>query len=172
MKRLVPIIITAFALGCGGSSPDAPSGTDAGDPSSGQDSVASSDADDPGLSDSGAPSETDSTGASDVEPVLADAGALPEPDSDVEPVLADAGDPSEPDSLDDTSPDEPDVDDQLAVDAGPQPLPPGLHGQAPPDALPLPQFVATNYDGSVRGPEDLTGHPTVLWFFPFAGTPT
>ena len=154
MKRLVPIIITAFALGCGGSSPDAPSGTDAGDPSSGQDSVASSDADDPGLSDSGAPSETDSTGASDVEPVLAD-----------------AGDPSEPDSLDDTSPDEPDVDDQLAVDAGPQPLPPGLHGQAPPDALPLPQFVATNYDGSVRGPEDLTGHPTVLWFFPFAGTP-
>ena len=50
-------------------------------------------------------------------------------------------------------------------------LPPGLHGQAPPDAVPLPEFVATSHDGSERGPDDLVGHPTVLWFFPFAGTP-
>ena len=47
----------------------------------------------------------------------------------------------------------------------------GLNGQAPEEAIPVPEFVATNHDGGVRGPEDLVGQPTVLWFFPFAGTP-
>jgi hypothetical protein len=47
-----------------------------------------------------------------------------------------------------------------------------LHGSYPATELPLPQFEALNSDGSVRGPDDLRGHPTVLWFFPFAGTPT
>lgn len=70
--------------------------------------------------------------------------------------VADAGGPS------------PDV---AEVEPGSAPLPPGLYGEAPPDALPLPEFVATNFDGGARGPADLVGHPTVVWFFPFAGTP-
>jgi hypothetical protein len=47
-----------------------------------------------------------------------------------------------------------------------------LHGTYPGSELPLPQFEALNSDGAVRGPDDLRGHPTVMWFFPFAGTPT
>ena len=48
---------------------------------------------------------------------------------------------------------------------------PGFHGTVPVAALGLPDFVAVNYYGSKRGPAALKGHPTVLWFFPFAGTP-
>ncbi|MEE2828894.1 MAG: hypothetical protein VX498_06885 [Myxococcota bacterium] len=48
---------------------------------------------------------------------------------------------------------------------------PDLHGTVPAAALELPDFAAVNYDGSKRGPEALKGQPTVLWFFPFAGTP-
>jgi len=47
-----------------------------------------------------------------------------------------------------------------------------LHGTYPESELPLPQFDALNSDGALRGPDDLRGHPTVMWFFPFAGTPT
>ena len=47
-----------------------------------------------------------------------------------------------------------------------------LHGTYPGSELPLPQFEALNSDGAVRGPDHLRGHPTVMWFFPFAGTPT
>jgi hypothetical protein len=46
-----------------------------------------------------------------------------------------------------------------------------LHGSAPSQALAVPSFDATNSDGSARGTPDLLGHPTVLWFFPYAGTP-
>ncbi|MCB9761769.1 MAG: hypothetical protein H6739_18145 [Alphaproteobacteria bacterium] len=46
----------------------------------------------------------------------------------------------------------------------------GLHGERPSEPLPLPDFVATSHDGSARGPDDLRGHPTVMWFFPSAGT--
>jgi hypothetical protein len=46
-----------------------------------------------------------------------------------------------------------------------------LHGSYPAVKLALPQFEALNSDGTVRGPGDLQGHPTVMWFFPFAGTP-
>ena len=46
-----------------------------------------------------------------------------------------------------------------------------LHGTAPEVALPIPDFTATNYDGSSRSSVDLQGHPTVIWFFPYAGTP-
>lgn len=28
-----------------------------------------------------------------------------------------------------------------------------------------------NLDGTARSKADLLGHPTVVWFFPFAGTP-
>jgi cytochrome oxidase Cu insertion factor (SCO1/SenC/PrrC family) len=49
--------------------------------------------------------------------------------------------------------------------------PQNTFGAAPVAALPLPDFKATSHDGTPRGPEDLRGHPTVLWFFPMVGTP-
>ncbi len=45
-----------------------------------------------------------------------------------------------------------------------------LHGTWPEEAVPLPTFTALNMDGSERGPSDLTGHITVMWFYPAAGT--
>ena len=45
-----------------------------------------------------------------------------------------------------------------------------LHGQRPTSALSVPAFMALNSDGSARSEVDLIGRPTVLWFFPFAGT--
>lgn len=71
----------------------------------------------------------------------------------------------------------PDDDDDSAVAAADDDdtvMPPddSLHGTYPAAELLLPQFEALNSDGSVRGPDDLRGHPTVLWFFAFAGTPT
>jgi hypothetical protein len=36
--------------------------------------------------------------------------------------------------------------------------------------VPLPSFAARNLDGADRGPDDLRGQPTVLWFYPAAGT--
>ena len=46
-----------------------------------------------------------------------------------------------------------------------------LFGELPFAALPAPQFIAENYDGGTRTEADLVGKPTVMWFFPFAGTP-
>ena len=49
-------------------------------------------------------------------------------------------------------------------------LPDGLNGDLVDPRLPVPDFVATNRDGTARGPVDLTGGPTVMWFYPAAGT--
>jgi hypothetical protein len=46
-----------------------------------------------------------------------------------------------------------------------------LHGTRPNAALPAPDFVAINSDETLRDKEALLGHPTVMWFFPFSGTP-
>ncbi len=46
-----------------------------------------------------------------------------------------------------------------------------LHGVAPAAPVPLPEFAAVSHDGSPRSRADLVGHPTVVWFFPAAGTP-
>ena len=46
-----------------------------------------------------------------------------------------------------------------------------LFGELPQDAVPPTQFIAENYDGGTRTEADLVGKPTVMWFFPFAGTP-
>ena len=46
-----------------------------------------------------------------------------------------------------------------------------LFGQRPSSPLSVPTFMAQNSDGSSRSQTDLLGQPTVLWFFPFAGTP-
>jgi len=45
------------------------------------------------------------------------------------------------------------------------------NGTLPPIEIAAPDFAAVNRDGSARSKADLLGHPTVLWFFPFAGTP-
>ena len=50
-------------------------------------------------------------------------------------------------------------------------LPPGLNGTVVEPRLPAPEFVATNYDGSTRMRSDLQYRPTVMWFYPVAGTP-
>ena len=76
--------------------------------------------------------------------------------------------PSDSDSfeVEDVASEAPEVEDST-----PPPWPEGLHGEQPQSATPLPQFAAINADGSARGPDDLIGKPTVMWFFPFAGTP-
>jgi hypothetical protein len=45
-----------------------------------------------------------------------------------------------------------------------------LYGERPGAPVALPDFVATNRDGTVRGPADVRGRPTVMWFYPAAGT--
>lgn len=46
----------------------------------------------------------------------------------------------------------------------------GLHGEWPQNALPVPDFDAKNLDNSPRSKPDLVGHPTVVWFYPLAGS--
>jgi peroxiredoxin len=43
-------------------------------------------------------------------------------------------------------------------------------GEPPATPVPAPDFAATNMDGAARDREDLLGHPTVMWFYPAAGT--
>ena len=43
-----------------------------------------------------------------------------------------------------------------------------LTGRLPAEQLPLPDFTALNRDGTSRGPDDLRGQATVLWFYPIA----
>lgn len=45
-----------------------------------------------------------------------------------------------------------------------------LNGTVPDDPVNLPEFAATNSDGAARSREDVLGDPTVIWFFPAAGT--
>lgn len=49
-------------------------------------------------------------------------------------------------------------------------IPEGLHGVAPDAPVALPTFAARNQHGEARSEADLLGHPTVLWFYPAAGT--
>ena len=46
-----------------------------------------------------------------------------------------------------------------------------LYGIPPKNPITMPDFSATNRDGSARGPNDLENVRTVLWFYPAAGTP-
>ena len=45
-----------------------------------------------------------------------------------------------------------------------------LVGTLPDDILPPPSFVASNSDGQARDQSHLIGQPTVIWFYPAAGT--
>ncbi len=44
------------------------------------------------------------------------------------------------------------------------------YGTAPSSPVSAPVFAATNRDGTARGQSDLIGQPTVMWFYPMAGT--
>lgn len=83
-------------------------------------------------------------------------------DADVD---ADADGDADADPDDDPGDDSGDVVDEEIV------LPPGLNGTVVDPRLPAPEFVATNYDGSTRTRSDLEYRPTVMWFYPVAGTP-
>lgn len=84
-------------------------------------------------------------------------------DADDSDAGADAGPDDDPG--DDPGDDSGDVVDDEIV------LPPGLNGTVVDPRLPAPEFVATNYDGSTRTRSDLEYRPTVMWFYPLAGTP-
>jgi hypothetical protein len=43
-------------------------------------------------------------------------------------------------------------------------------GTIPSTVLPVPDFTAQNYDEELRDKNNLVGQPTVIWFFPAAGT--
>ena len=49
-------------------------------------------------------------------------------------------------------------------------LPGALNGTPPGEAVPAPEFAARDEHGAARSRDDLLGHPTVLWFYPAAGT--
>ena len=146
------------------------------------------------------PTETAGFGEPLVEPEEAVEQTVSEPDEDgvldsedgstevAEQDTQTIEDPQEP--LEDTAqPDESVVEEDEIVDAGVEPDmtepavedadPPqeldlatlDLFGELPSAALPAPQFIAENHDGGTRTEADLVGKPTVMWFFPFAGTP-
>jgi hypothetical protein len=48
---------------------------------------------------------------------------------------------------------------------------PALIGTRPIQPVALPAFTARNSDGTTRTADAVRGHPTVVWFFPAAGTP-
>ena len=49
-------------------------------------------------------------------------------------------------------------------------VPSDLHGTVPADSFPAPEFSVLNQDEQVRTRDDLLGHPTIVWFYPAAGT--
>lgn len=56
------------------------------------------------------------------------------------------------------------------ADSGDTGLPADLHGTVPDAATPAPEFSVLNQDEQVRTRDDLLGHPTIVWFYPAAGT--
>ena len=68
----------------------------------------------------------------------------------------------------------PDTDTDTSIEDSGDPIDSGdvasLYGVPPKNPIPRPEFTATNSDGSSRGPDNLEGVRTALWFFPAAGT--
>ena len=60
-------------------------------------------------------------------------------------------------------------DDSVAGDDDSTPV--NLNGDQPDSPVPAPEFTALNQRGETVGRDQLLWHPTVLWFFPAAGTP-
>ena len=46
-----------------------------------------------------------------------------------------------------------------------------LNGTLVTETIPAPDFTVLNQEGSERTRDDLTGKPTVIWFYPAANTP-
>ena len=90
----------------------------------------------------------------------------PEPESltDTSVPVSDSGEadttPADTAAVEDTDTDPTDTDDSGS----------GFNGTDPSPAIPLPTFTATNSDGVARGPEHLTGDPSIIWFFRDAGS--
>lgn len=79
-------------------------------------------------------------------------------------------DPADTSSGVDTNPGADDGGGEAGGDAGSDGAPVEYNGDVPAEALPPIDFVATHYDGSPRGKADLMTNPTVMWFYPAAGT--
>ena len=95
-------------------------------------------------------------------------------------------DGADDDGADDDGADDDGADDDGADDDGSSPgdgtnldgiepdelvLPPGLNGTPVEPTVPLIAFSARNSDSAPRGMEDLVDGPTVIWFYPLAGSP-
>ena len=74
--------------------------------------------------------------------------------------------PPEPSLLDST-----DLEDLEPSDTANDVDPADLKGEQPEGPLAAPEFTVLNHDSASRTREDLLGHRTVLWFFPFAMSP-
>lgn len=76
---------------------------------------------------------------------------------------------TDPSSVDSDPQDSP-ADTDTAADTGPYDTS-GLNGEEVDPRLPAPSFdKVLASDGSARTQADLMGHPTVIWFYPAAGT--
>jgi hypothetical protein len=60
------------------------------------------------------------------------------------------------------------LDSGEVADTGEEPR--ELYGKPPAEETPAPEFAATNRDGAARSRADVTDGPTVIWFYPSAGT--
>jgi hypothetical protein len=172
MNRFLISVLLSLVLGCGGDGVDIPAdplASGSSDTSTETAADALSVGDD--VADSIASSD-DVVVASDVADVSISEGDTGSslPDAPLE--MADGGETPQPDGgiVAEADVSAPGDDVPMMSDAEAS-WPEGLYGTLPGAALPAPEFAAINHDGSARGPEDLMGKPTVMWFFPFAGTP-
>ena len=154
MKLSSLIFSIAFAwaaAACSGAESDTPaassdpSTTDTSDPTDSSDTSDASDSTD--TTDASATGDT-----SDASDTSDSSDATDATDGSDASEVADASDPTDTVTT---------VDDIRNLD---------LSGDVPRVSSALVDFVATNSDGSPRGPPNIAGSPTVLWFFPAAGT--
>jgi hypothetical protein len=97
----------------------------------------------------------------------ADDGDVTDGSSDASP---DADTDTDTDSDTDTDVDS-DTDTDTDTDADTDTLPVGLNGTPPLQPVPPPaNFSVVNRHGENKGPTDLVGTPTVMWFYPAAAT--
>ena len=154
MKLSSIVFAIAFAwylTGCSGTSSDEPAVT--ADPSATADASDTSDASATADA-SDAADASDSADTSDASDASDGSDTSDTSDSSDASEVADASDPS--DTVTVTT-----LDDIRGLD---------LKGDVPRATIALPEFGATNSDGSSRGPPNIAGSPTVVWFFPAAGT--
>ena len=119
-------------------------------------------------------SDAESTGQTDAESVEADAtSSIEETSTGSEDAVAveDTVTPEEEDisATEDVAVAVPDTTEEVEEEKDLSEL--DLNGSIPVAALAPPTFLAENHDGGTRTEADLVGKPSVMWFFPFAGTP-